>query len=82
MQILSNGRYKSAEHRVLASSTKARVSVPIFVSPRPHTMIGPLQGLAEKDGKAVYRQLPFGEYMNNYFGASHQGKNTLDWAKI
>ncbi|KAJ8618313.1 hypothetical protein MRB53_014499 [Persea americana] len=82
LEILSNGRYKSAEHRVLASSTKARVSVPIFVSPRPPTMIGPLPGLPEKDGKTVYRQLLFGEYMANYFGGGHQGKKTLDFAKI
>ncbi|KAG9443179.1 hypothetical protein H6P81_019033 [Aristolochia fimbriata] len=82
LEILSNGCYKSAEHRVLASSTRPRVSVPIFVSPRPHTMIGPLKGLPEKDGKRVYRDLLFGEYMDNYFGAGHRGKTTLDFAKI
>nr|DAD41790.1 TPA_asm: hypothetical protein HUJ06_016113 [Nelumbo nucifera] len=82
LEILSNGRYKSAEHRVIASSTRARVSVPIFVSPRPHTMIGPLLGLAEKDGKTVYRHLLFGEYMTNYFGAAHQGKKTLVFARL
>ncbi|RWR92975.1 Oxoglutarate/iron-dependent dioxygenase [Cinnamomum micranthum f. kanehirae] len=83
LEILSNGRYKSAEHRAIASSTKDRVSVPIFVTPGPFTMIGPLPGLAEKDDKAViYRQLLFGEYKNNFFGASHQGKKSLDFAKI
>ncbi|XP_068645300.1 scopoletin 8-hydroxylase [Aristolochia californica] len=82
LEILSNGSYKSAEHRVLASSSRARVSVPIFVSPRPYTMIGPLKGLPEKDGKRVYRDLLFGEYMTNYFGAGHQGKRTLDFAKV
>ncbi|KAF8405526.1 hypothetical protein HHK36_010433 [Tetracentron sinense] len=59
LEILSNGRHKSAEHRVIASSTQARVSVPIFVSPRPQTMIGPLSGLPEKDGKTVYKHLLF-----------------------
>ncbi|ERM96176.1 feruloyl CoA ortho-hydroxylase 2 [Amborella trichopoda] len=81
LEILSNGRYKSAEHRVMASGSKERVSIPIFVSPRPHTMIGPLPGLVE-DGKAVYGRLLFGEYMANYFGAGHQGKSSLDFARI
>ncbi|XP_058098515.1 scopoletin 8-hydroxylase-like [Magnolia sinica] len=81
LEILSNGRYKSAEHRVMASSTKPRVSVPLFVTPRPHTMIGPLPGLPEKDGKALYRQVAYGECIANYFGAGHQGKKTLDFAK-
>ena len=82
LKILSNGRYKSAEHRVIANSTKARVSVPLFASPRSQTMIGPLPGLPEKDGKTVYRKVKFGEYTANYFGATHQGKKTLDFAKI
>lgn len=82
VKILSNGRYKSAEHRVIANSTKAQVSVPLFVSPRSRTMIGPLPGLPEKDGERVYRKVMFGEYTAYYFGASHQGKKTLDFAKI
>ncbi|KAJ8618315.1 hypothetical protein MRB53_014501 [Persea americana] len=82
LEILSNGRYKSAEHRVIANSTKARVSVPLFASPRSQTMIGPLPGLPEKDGKTVYRKVKFGEYTANYFGATHRGKKTLDFAKI
>ncbi|KAI3954315.1 hypothetical protein MKW92_002462 [Papaver armeniacum] len=81
LEILSNGRYKSAEHRALASNTRARVSVPIFVSPIPPTTIGPLPGLAEKDGKTAYKQLLFGEYMDNYFRNGHQGKATLDFAR-
>ncbi|KAJ6305246.1 hypothetical protein OIU78_020731 [Salix suchowensis] len=34
LQILSNGRYKSAEHRVRTTSTKSRVSIPIFAVPK------------------------------------------------
>ncbi|OVA11977.1 Oxoglutarate/iron-dependent dioxygenase [Macleaya cordata] len=82
LEILSNGKYKSAEHRALASTTRARVSVPIFVSPIPPTTIGPLPGLPEKHGKTVYRQLLFGEYKDNYFKGAHQGKATLDFAKV
>ncbi|KAK3184553.1 hypothetical protein Dsin_031839 [Dipteronia sinensis] len=39
---MSNGRYKSVEHRVKANGSKNRISVPIFVNPRPQEIIGPL----------------------------------------
>ncbi|KAL4186512.1 hypothetical protein AMTRI_Chr09g34290 [Amborella trichopoda] len=81
LEILSNGRYKSVEHMARVSNTRDRISIPIFVSPRPETRIGPLQGLAEKDGGAIYRDLVFGEYMNNFFSAAHDGKKTLDFAR-
>eukprot|EP00262_Sarcandra_glabra_P012207 TRINITY_DN30_c0_g1_i1.p1 TRINITY_DN30_c0_g1~~TRINITY_DN30_c0_g1_i1.p1 ORF type:complete len:395 (-),score=38.17 TRINITY_DN30_c0_g1_i1:128-1240(-) len=81
LEILSNGSYKSSEHRVIASISKARVSVPIFVGPRPYTMIGPLAGLQE-DEKAVYKHILFGEYMANYFLNGHKGKLALDFARL
>ncbi|RVW64867.1 Feruloyl CoA ortho-hydroxylase 1 [Vitis vinifera] len=42
LQILSNRKYKSAEHRVCSTSTQSRVSIPIFTIPRPNEKIGPL----------------------------------------
>ncbi|KAL6347319.1 hypothetical protein AAG906_016744 [Vitis piasezkii] len=42
LQILSNGKYKSAKHRVHSRSTQSRVSIPIFTIPRPNEKIGPL----------------------------------------
>ena len=41
LQIMSNGRYKSIEHHVVANGGKNRISIPIFVNLRPCDMIGP-----------------------------------------
>nr|XP_043622447.1 scopoletin 8-hydroxylase isoform X2 [Erigeron canadensis] len=82
LQILSNGRYKSAEHRVRTTSVESRVSVPIFNAPLPVTKIGPLAELVARDGVARYREVIFQEYMNNFFGKSHDGKKSLDFASI
>ncbi|CDP22154.1 unnamed protein product, partial [Coffea canephora] len=82
LQILSNGRYKSAEHRVRTTSKQSRVSVPFFAIPRPTTKIGPLRHLAELDGGAIYREVEFQEYMSNFFGHAHDGKKSLDFVKI
>ncbi|GJU72861.1 2-oxoglutarate (2OG) and Fe(II)-dependent oxygenase superfamily protein [Tanacetum coccineum] len=82
LQIISNGRYKSAEHRVRTTSVESRVSVPIFNAPLPMVKIGPLPEVVARDGVARYRELIFEEYMNNFFGKSHDGKKSLDFAAI
>ncbi|XP_016503604.1 scopoletin 8-hydroxylase-like [Nicotiana tabacum] len=81
MQILSNGRYKSAEHRVRTTSSESRVSVPLFTTPKPSEKIGPLPQLVEIDGFAHYKQVLFGDYMQNFFGKAHEGKKSLDFAQ-
>ncbi|XAR67277.1 hypothetical protein NMG60_11001969 [Bertholletia excelsa] len=82
LQILSNGRYKSAEHRVRTTSTQSRVSIPIFTIPKPTEKIGPLPQLVERDGVARYREIIFEDYMNNFFGKAHEGKKSLEFAQI
>ncbi|XWS10265.1 hypothetical protein CRYUN_Cryun39dG0060700 [Craigia yunnanensis] len=81
LQILSNGRYKSAEHRVRTTSTKSRVSIPIFTSPQPTQKIAPFPQVVEKDGVARYREFVFADYMNSFFGNAHDGKKSLEFAK-
>ncbi|KAG6711345.1 hypothetical protein I3843_05G044700 [Carya illinoinensis] len=82
LQILSNGRYKSAEHRVRTTRSESRVSIPIFTTPKASEIIGPLRGVVEKDGVARYREFVFQDYMNNFFGNAHQGKKSLDFARF
>lgn len=79
-QILSNGKYKSAEHRVLTTSTQSRVSIPVFTSPKPNEKIGPFPQVVERDGVARYHEVASDEYMKNYFANAHKGKNSLDFA--
>ncbi|CAJ1958109.1 unnamed protein product [Sphenostylis stenocarpa] len=82
LQILSNGKYKSAEHRVRTTSTQSRVSVPVFTMPVATERIGPLAEVVEKDGLARYREVVLQDYMNNFFGNAHAGKKSLDFARI
>ncbi|KAJ4977362.1 hypothetical protein NE237_002468 [Protea cynaroides] len=81
LEILSNGRYKSVEHRVGTTNTKTRVSIPFLVRPQLTDRIGPLHQVVERDGVANYREVIFYEYMKNKFEKGHVGK-TIDFAKI
>ncbi|PHT59487.1 Feruloyl CoA ortho-hydroxylase 2 [Capsicum baccatum] len=51
LQILSNGRYRSIKHRVIANEDNSRVSVPIFVNLKTNDVIGPLQEVLENGEK-------------------------------
>ncbi|KAG4177142.1 hypothetical protein ERO13_A11G291541v2 [Gossypium hirsutum] len=81
LQVLSNKRYKSAEHRVRTTNIASRVSIPIFTIPKLTEKIAPLPHLVEKDRIAHYREFTFVDYMKNFFGNAHEGKKSLDFAK-
>ncbi|XP_052209120.1 feruloyl CoA ortho-hydroxylase F6H1-3-like [Diospyros lotus] len=82
LQIMSNGRYKSIEHRVVANGSKNRISVPIFVNPRPGDIIGPLPELLRNGEKPIYKQVLYSDYVRHFFKKAHDGKLTVDFAKI
>ncbi|XP_043702331.1 feruloyl CoA ortho-hydroxylase F6H1-3-like [Telopea speciosissima] len=83
LQILSNGRYKSAEHYVIANRSRNRVSIPFFVNPRPKDMIGPLPEVLEINGeKPLYKQVLYSDYTRHFYRKAHDGKKTIDFAVI
>ncbi|XP_052183918.1 feruloyl CoA ortho-hydroxylase F6H1-3-like [Diospyros lotus] len=82
LQIMSNGRYKSVEHRVMANGSKNRISVPLFVNPRPSDVIGPLPELLKNGEKPIYKQLLYSDYVKHFFRKAHDGKETIEFAKI
>lgn len=82
LQIMSNGRYKSIEHRVFLSSNRNRVSVPIFANPSMDAVIGPLSEAVEVGEKPIYKQVVFSDYFNYFFSKGHDGKQTIDYARI
>ncbi|KAK1364339.1 putative oxoglutarate/iron-dependent dioxygenase, isopenicillin N synthase [Heracleum sosnowskyi] len=82
LQIMSNGRYKSVEHRVAANGSNNRVSVPIFVNPRPDDIIGPLPEVLKNGEEAKYKQVLYSDYVKHFFRKGHDGKETIDFAKI
>ncbi|XP_061359191.1 feruloyl CoA ortho-hydroxylase F6H1-3-like [Gastrolobium bilobum] len=82
LQIMSNGRYKSIEHRAAANGSKTRVSVPIFVNPRPSDVIGPLPQVLASGEKATYKNVLYSDYVKHFFRKAHDGKMTIDYAKI
>ncbi|GFP97594.1 feruloyl coa ortho-hydroxylase 1 [Phtheirospermum japonicum] len=82
LQIMSNDRYKSVEHRVFVSGSKNRVSVPVFVNPSSDVVIGPLPEVMEDGEKPKYKRVVYSDYFNYFFSKGHDGKLTIDYARI
>ncbi|KAL6331536.1 hypothetical protein AAG906_011476 [Vitis piasezkii] len=57
MQIMSNGIFKSAIHRVVSNSERMRISVAMFNEPEPDKEIGPVDALIDKKRPRLYRNV-------------------------
>eukprot|EP01018_Ginkgo_biloba_P022784 Gb_04355 [translate_table: standard] len=64
MQILSNGKYRSAEHRVVVNSNEDRLSVPTAYGPAMDSFIAPAPQLLDSSHPPVYKGCVYGEFMD------------------
>ncbi|CAM0953919.1 unnamed protein product [Alopecurus aequalis] len=64
LQVLTNGRFRSVKHRVVApdAGTQSRLSVIYFGGPAPTQRIAPLTELMGDGEKSLYREFTWGEY--------------------
>ncbi|CAL5189459.1 unnamed protein product [Lathyrus oleraceus] len=65
LQVWSNDKYDSAEHRVVVNSQKERFSYPFFLFPGPHIMVKPAEELVSEKDPAKYKAYNFGKYYAN-----------------
>lgn len=82
LQIMSNGQYKSIEHKVLANTARNRISLATFISPGPEQVVAPLPEVLEGGEPAAYNEVLFADYMKYFFGKGHDGKATIECVKI
>ncbi|KAM3220184.1 protein DMR6-LIKE OXYGENASE 2 [Capsicum chacoense] len=62
IQVWSNDRYESVEHRVVASSKKERFSIPFFFGPSHYVMVEPLEELISEERPAKYKAYNWGKF--------------------
>ncbi|XVE72953.1 hypothetical protein DITRI_Ditri11bG0078900 [Diplodiscus trichospermus] len=76
LQIISNNKLKSAEHRVVTNSTMARTTAAFFIAPSDDSIIEPAKSLADQTcNSPLYRAFQYKEFTLNYF--SNMGNNEL-----
>lgn len=62
LQILSNGIYKSVEHRVVVNSHKDRLSLAMFYNPNGDKVLFPAPKLVDEKSPPLYAPMTFNEY--------------------
>ncbi|XP_073144450.1 hyoscyamine 6-dioxygenase-like [Henckelia pumila] len=63
LEIISNGKLRSAEHRVVTNPYKARTSIATFINPCPNSIIQPAQILLNKSNPPLYQPLLFKKFV-------------------
>ncbi|KAK9742877.1 hypothetical protein RND81_03G202800 [Saponaria officinalis] len=75
-QIISNDKYKSGQHRVIANPFKeARVSVAVFFNPGiVDNVYGPLPELVSDENPALYKEFKFSDLVARFLTKELEGK--------
>lgn len=82
LQILSNDRYKSVEHVVMANRFLSRISFAFYCGPNNDSVVEPLPEVLENGEKALYKSTVYSDYMKYFFERPHTGKKTIEWIKL
>ncbi|KAL6897366.1 hypothetical protein ACP4OV_007062 [Aristida adscensionis] len=80
LEIMSNGKYKSIEHRVTINANQERLTVSAFHVPSLDGIVSPVVGITED--KALYKTMGVEEYAKLYMSNKLDGKRALDHAKL
>lgn len=83
LQILSNGTYKSIEHRVTVNSEKERISIAMFFNPKLEAEIGPATSMLNPQNQPLFKRIGMEEYVKEYFFSQKlNGKSYLEKMRI
>ncbi|KAI3691736.1 hypothetical protein L6452_31538 [Arctium lappa] len=81
MEIMSNGEYRSIEHRALVDMEKDRLSIAAFHSPGLEAMIGPLTEVV-KEKTTKYKTIGAEDYVRLIISSKLDGKCLIEHMKI
>ncbi|KAJ8898577.1 hypothetical protein K2173_001474 [Erythroxylum novogranatense] len=82
LEMITNGTYRSIEHRATVNSSKERLSIATFYAPRYGGKVGPASSLIAKEAPALYRTMDVEEYFRGLFSRELHGKSYLDVMKM
>ncbi|CAJ1962093.1 unnamed protein product [Sphenostylis stenocarpa] len=82
LEIMSNGGYKSVEHRATVNSEKERISVAMFYLPKFQSEIGPALSLTNPENPPLFKRIGVEKYIQDYFTRKVDGKSYLEFMRI
>ncbi|BAT93189.1 hypothetical protein VIGAN_07211300 [Vigna angularis var. angularis] len=82
LEIITNGTYRSVEHRATVNSEKERLSFATFYSPREDAVIGPSPCLITEQTPPQFKSIRVDQYFKDFFARKLEGKSNRDNMKI
>ncbi|CAK7351779.1 unnamed protein product [Dovyalis caffra] len=82
LEIITNGIYRSIEHRATVNSEKERLSIATFLSTNYDGVIGPASSLVTEPTPAMFRSITAEEYYKGLFARELHEKSYLDAMRI
>ncbi|KAG4920438.1 hypothetical protein AAZX31_18G048200 [Glycine max] len=77
-EIITNGKYRSCEHRAITNPDRARLSVATFHDPAKTVKISPASELINDSSLAKYRDVVYGDYVSSWYTKGPGGKRNID----
>ncbi|CAJ2648247.1 unnamed protein product [Trifolium pratense] len=82
LEIMTNGIYRSIEHRATINSEKERISIATFHGPKLDAIIGPTPSLVTPKSSAVFNNISVKDFYKGYFSRQLEGKSYIDVMRI
>ncbi|RDX64849.1 Protein SRG1, partial [Mucuna pruriens] len=78
LEVVTNGIYKSSEHRAVVNSWKERLSIATFCGPEWSANIGPAPTLVTPERPALFKTIGVADFYKGYLSPEHRGKSYIN----
>lgn len=82
LQIVTNGAYRSIEHRATVNSEKERLSIATFLSTKLDGDLGPASSIVTPETPARFRRISTVDFFKELFSRKLNGKSFVDTMRI
>lgn len=79
---MTNGIYRSIEHRAFVNSKKERLSFATFYNPKLDGEFGPAPSLITPETPALFKSIGVAEHLKGLFSRELRGKSFIDTMRI
>lgn len=82
LEIMSNGMYRSVEHRATVNSKKERISIAFFIFPKFEAEVGPSTSLISPENPPLFKRIGMEDYLKGLISYRLNGKSYLEKMRI
>ncbi|PIN10456.1 Iron/ascorbate family oxidoreductase [Handroanthus impetiginosus] len=82
LEVVTNGAYRSIEHRAIVNSKKERLSIATFLNPNLDGDIGPAPSIMTLENPAKFKRIAMVDYLKGLFSQELKGKSYVDAMRI